>query len=232
MVFTEPVDAEHEAAYNDWYTTMHIPDVLAVPGYVRATRYRSFDGEREIAQRYLALYELEVTDVSELQAVSDEHMRRIASGEMRRSRPETMSRHSMRALYYMAVGPRVGVGDPVPQSVVLSFTDLEDEAHVDEFDAWYHDVHLPEVIASPGFTAASLYRVSPVNMLGQPWVVPQKYLGVYELDEGTEEGVGEARAELRRRVAAGGPVGGPALAPAKVSQAFHRISDRLEAPRR
>ncbi|ORA26296.1 DUF4286 family protein [Mycobacterium aquaticum] len=51
-VFTSP---EHEAAWNDWYDNVHLPDLLSVPGFVSAVRYRQLGTEGH----YLAIYEIE-----------------------------------------------------------------------------------------------------------------------------------------------------------------------------
>ncbi len=55
VVLSGPVSSERDDAYNDWYTNVHLSDVLAVPGYVRATRYKAFPGDRSFEQEYLAL---------------------------------------------------------------------------------------------------------------------------------------------------------------------------------
>jgi hypothetical protein len=48
-------------AYNRWYSGVHVPDVLRVPGFKRlAGRYRIIADEPE--PRYLALYEIESED--------------------------------------------------------------------------------------------------------------------------------------------------------------------------
>lgn len=41
--------------FNHWYNEIHIPEVLACPGWLTARRYECLDGE----PRYLALYNLE-----------------------------------------------------------------------------------------------------------------------------------------------------------------------------
>jgi hypothetical protein len=46
---------------NEWYDGEHLPDVLAVPGFIRATRYAaqpSVHGELP-EHKYLAIYEIE-----------------------------------------------------------------------------------------------------------------------------------------------------------------------------
>jgi len=67
IVFTNPVEGK-ESEYNDWYNRQHIPDVLNVPGFVGAQRFRladaqmSRDGNR--THKYLAVYEIETDDLA------------------------------------------------------------------------------------------------------------------------------------------------------------------------
>lgn len=54
-----------EDEYNSWYQNQHLPDVLNVPGFRAAQRYRlqgpaGDDGRT----RYLALYEVETNDLA------------------------------------------------------------------------------------------------------------------------------------------------------------------------
>jgi len=51
------VDPKEESAWNDWHTRQHIPEVLAQPGFVRATKYR-LDTTNGDWHQYLTLYEL------------------------------------------------------------------------------------------------------------------------------------------------------------------------------
>lgn len=181
VVFTDPVKGQ-EDAYNRWYTEEHLPDCLAVPGYVRATRYRAFPGiERSVEQEYLSLYELEVPNVAALAKVSAEHMRRIAEGIMRPPPPDTISNATMRALYYAAPRSRFGRFDAVPEGVFVVLTDPSSPETERAFNDWYDDTHLPEVCSVAPFVAATRYRPTTVNMLGRPWVTGRRHLAVYEL---------------------------------------------------
>ena len=66
FVLTNPV-AGKEAEFNEWYNGQHVPDVLNVPGFVSAQRFRladaQFGGEASRTHKYLALYEIETDDV-------------------------------------------------------------------------------------------------------------------------------------------------------------------------
>ncbi|WP_323810057.1 hypothetical protein [Sphingobium baderi] len=58
VVFTKPV-AGQDVEYNRWYDTRHVPDVLAVPGFVSARRYAA---DVEGGRQYLALYGMKADD--------------------------------------------------------------------------------------------------------------------------------------------------------------------------
>ena len=52
------VDPNDEAMWDEWYTRQHIPDVLAQPGFMRATKYR-IDSPNDGWSQHLTLYEVE-----------------------------------------------------------------------------------------------------------------------------------------------------------------------------
>ena len=51
----DPVD---EYTWDEWNTRLHIPDILAQPGFIRATKYKIDTREGEWSQ-YLILYEVD-----------------------------------------------------------------------------------------------------------------------------------------------------------------------------
>ena len=58
------VTPEHEADFNDWYDSEHLPALAAVPGVLAAHRYRGRDQGQGDAPRYAALYYLANADVA------------------------------------------------------------------------------------------------------------------------------------------------------------------------
>src|SRR3546814_16340103 len=56
IVLTNATPGDDEQ-FNDWYTNTHIPDVLALPGFVAAQRFRPVDNPalRPYPFRYLAI---------------------------------------------------------------------------------------------------------------------------------------------------------------------------------
>jgi hypothetical protein len=55
------VAAEHEQDFNAWYEQEHLPGLAAVPGTIRAARYRRLSG----SPRYLACYDLKSPSTTE-----------------------------------------------------------------------------------------------------------------------------------------------------------------------
>jgi len=63
LAFTNPAPGR-EAEFNHWYDERHVPDLLAVPGFVSAQRFQLTDatGQGSPGWSYLALYEIESDD--------------------------------------------------------------------------------------------------------------------------------------------------------------------------
>ena len=55
---------EKEAEWNEWYNTVHIPELLQVPGFLSATRYECIRG-RKTNPKYLTIYEIESEEILE-----------------------------------------------------------------------------------------------------------------------------------------------------------------------
>ena len=64
LVVTMEVDAEDEEEFNKWYNEQHLPERMAIPGYVSARRFKLEDGNN--ALKYLCIWEMD--DVSPLQS--------------------------------------------------------------------------------------------------------------------------------------------------------------------
>ncbi|MEE8364122.1 MAG: DUF4286 family protein [Dehalococcoidia bacterium] len=58
------IDPEHEEDFNRWYDEEHVPERLAIPGFLSGRRFRALDG----TPKYLALYDLESPEVLQSEA--------------------------------------------------------------------------------------------------------------------------------------------------------------------
>ncbi len=82
VVMSNPTTPAQEAEYNEWYNKIHIADVLNVPGFVAAQRFKLADAQfadGKPAHRYLALYEIETDD---LRGSFAELQKRIGTADM------------------------------------------------------------------------------------------------------------------------------------------------------
>lgn len=105
VVMTKPVEGR-EQEYNDWYQNVHLRDVVAIPGYQSAQRYRLLRSVVPGADRlpYLAIYEIETDDVD---AAVRELSERAGAGGMVIS--GAMSRDIFAAVFE-ELGPPVRTG--------------------------------------------------------------------------------------------------------------------------
>ena len=92
----------------------------------------------------------------------------------------------------------------------------------DEFNHWYDTVHIPHVLAVPGFAAAQRF-------IAEPWrdgtLQPQRYLALYELDVAVDEAL---RSMAARRSTM--PAPSPTLDPSSnVTYAYRAFRERVQA---
>jgi hypothetical protein len=64
-------DTSREKEFNKWYDTVHLPDILETPGFVRAVRYEN-TSPAEGQGKFLAMYEIETDDLARTLAAFDE----------------------------------------------------------------------------------------------------------------------------------------------------------------
>ena len=79
------------------------------------------------------------------------------------------------------------------RTVFIVFSNCTDPAREQEFNDWYNDVHLPDILETPHFVAATRYELA-----GEPREGQGKYLAVYEIDN---DDVDAAAAAIRQTIA-------------------------------
>ena len=89
------------------------------------------------------------------------------------------------------------------EELLLVFTNAV-EGRDDEFDRWYDETHVPQVLAVPGVSVAQRYRVGELEtpeVEGVPAPPPpaHRYLAIYRLDRDGNE----VMAEFGTRLATG-----------------------------
>jgi hypothetical protein len=76
---------------------------------------------------------------------------------------------------------------------VLVFTNCADPAREKEFNEWYDNTHVPDVLETPGFVGCTRYE-----MIGDPGPGQGKFLAVYEVES---DDLPSTMAGLQQRVA-------------------------------
>lgn len=139
----------HEDEFHAWYDTEHIPERLAVPGFVNAERWID-TANPKIA---IATYDVDsvaVFDSAAYRAVGG------ANGTPWTKRVTTMANRLMRF-----VGDQLKPGDliaPPGAGALLMASMNVDPAVEPEFNEWYDTEHLPLLGAVPGVLAARRFQ--------------------------------------------------------------------------
>jgi hypothetical protein len=100
VVISDAVPGREEE-YNAWYNEQHLKDVLKVPGFVAARRFKLAQDESKLPGRYLALYEIETDDA---QAALADLVSRAGTPDMVMSEAMDMSKVS--ATLFAAIGDK------------------------------------------------------------------------------------------------------------------------------
>jgi len=145
------VDDKYDEEYNAWYDTEHLPQLLAIPGFLDAARYVAVKG----GPKYLAAYELESADVLQTPAFVD------------RPRPPWDSRMSPLVIsqnFARIIGEQIfpdGVEQPERgMAPVLQIGRMSVPEDVDqEWNAWYNGAYIPGYRTVPGVIYSRRYRV-------------------------------------------------------------------------
>ena len=153
---------DHEATFNEVYDREHVPNLRAVKGVRRASRYRQ---PSPTEPRYIAAYELDGLEVLDSAAFK-------AAGESGRwpteVRPHTMNRHLAR---YEWVGGSAALTGKT-QYVFWVMMDIEPHREA-LFNDLYDNEHLPRLMKLDGAINAVRYRTATT---GEP-----RYLCAYEV---------------------------------------------------
>jgi hypothetical protein len=152
------LEADAEAAFDRWYEGEHVPRMLERPGWQRMRRYRCTDG-----QPLIAIY-----DVDDALPVEP----RLSEAPFRGDRFATRGIRSYHARTWREIH---AAGDHTERAEWLNAVTVDVEAaHAEAFSRWYSQVHVPEILACPGWRANRRYECVD----GEP-----RFLALYELED-------------------------------------------------
>ena len=178
VVKTVSTDPAKEVEFNDWYDRIDIPDVLEVPGYMRARRglgqplpdFPAADLQ-EVEGKYVALYDIRSPNID--RTIID--MLMLSQKMVARDRSTNLLKVVGR-FYYQQTAPAYEA--PAPKSagrnhylVLITADCCADAAQAGRFEKWYERSYVPAVLRAPGvlrLTRYRLYRVLMVDPVGMP----------------------------------------------------------------
>ncbi|HEV7662132.1 MAG TPA: hypothetical protein VGQ62_01260 [Chloroflexota bacterium] len=194
------------AEFNQFYNTTHVGEVLtAHPGFVTASRYELIEpdprGGMHAGPRWLAVYEM-TDEVAAQQYIKDNarpwlHRQHYSPWPAARKKAKTTWRMLWRQL------SATGSTDQAPESIFLVGMNIPadtDAEGLDEFNAFYTQTHVPEVMANGGYSRATrfeLYRQFAHPAPGSP-----RFCAIYEADKVTTT-AREARLAVRPALSSG-----------------------------
>jgi hypothetical protein len=140
--------AKDEVGFNAWYDDEHVPDRLAVRGFLSASRYTAATDQ---GPRYLALYDLESLDV--LQGAD---YQRLVSDRSEREK-DVLARIPMmdRRVLRLVLDGQEWTQD-APYQLTVAMTPPPGGA--DDFVAWYREEHIRMLLAVPGWRRVRLFQ--------------------------------------------------------------------------
>lgn len=192
LVFSNPVPGQ-EQAYDEWYTQVHIHDLLKVPGVQTAQRHRSLpELSRSPLAGFVAEYRIATGDID---ATIGEIRRRLGTPEMPMS--DAFDRASASFIVLEPVGPaQESEAELQPDASVraVSFVLSNPVAgREDEYAAWYDGTHIPDLLRVPGYRRGQRFKV----LDGTSRNARHAYVARYELrSRDLPETMATARARL------------------------------------
>ncbi len=169
MMVMVDIDADMDGDFNAWYDQEHVPDLLAMPGFLNAGRYQAVKG----GPRYLACYELESIDA--LQTPEYLNMRHNPSDWTKKISLSTNGRSYVRNVYTQ-IYPDINDENVLGRGMApaLQVGRMEVPAEIEEkYNEYYDTVRTPSNLTVPGCIAVRRYSA----VEGGP-----KYLTIYEFE--------------------------------------------------
>lgn len=168
MVWVD-VPGEIEDEFNRWYNEEHVPERLAIPGFLSAARYEAVSS----GPKHLAFYELESSAV--LESAEYLRVRDNPTDWTKRMNPGTVSSVYIRNVYEMIhpaeLTDEIAVS-PMAPALQIGRMDIPQEVE-GEWNDWYDTVYVPNYEKVPGVIRGRRFKA----IVGKP-----EYLTVYEFE--------------------------------------------------
>ena len=182
VMMTAPLPGRDED-FNAWYSHTHLPEVVALEGFTGAQRFaldRKFRADGPELRPYLALY-----DIAEGQLDTAQAALGAAGAAGNLTGTDATDGPATLGLWGEGITERVWADHIAPGSVqhghLLMMITNPVEGREDEFNDWYDNRHVPDVVNNPGFQWAQRYKVKS-TFSGEP--SSHSYFAIYGIEQG------------------------------------------------
>ncbi len=196
MVVSNITDPKREGEFNYWYDKIDIPDVLKVPGFMRARRGVSVevDGALKTALhdpsgKYLALYNIDSPDIDK--TIID---MLLASWNMEKNKRSIELIDVTERVYYRRrvididnTQVQLNAGGQKSYLLLVKIDCCKDMPSTEDFNRWYIDQYLPKLENMKGLIKATRYDLHRVVMIEEKYT--PKIMIVLEMDGASDADV-------------------------------------------
>ena len=178
--YTSCTDPSKDSEFNHWYNHMHVPDVTGHGAFIHGTRYKIIDPPPG-HPAYLCTYENNWESVSQAWDSRLEDAGRLT--KLDRQSPVLMI--DLAGPYKKIGGEFRAASRPV-RGIMAVMVNCPDPSRDEEFNDWFNDVHIPDVLDTGLFHTA--YRFEAVepdrHVRRSDWgkATRAQYLIIYETD--------------------------------------------------
>ena len=180
------LSAGEKAELSDFYSRVHVPEVVAAnPGFVGGSRYELLDpdprGGRHVGPQWLAVYELEneaaATTYAQRNDGPAENRPKYTAFPPARKYLDTVWRMQW---HHLAT---CGSTQQLPQSIFMVGMNIPpdtDAAGLAEFNTFYTNTHVPEVVQYGGYARGTRFELQRAFAHPEPGC--PRFCAVYEAD--------------------------------------------------
>ena len=155
LTYSRLLNPKKAAEWDQWYDTIHLPDIVGSGSAWRATRWQRQDAGH-FGWTNANLYEVEGPDIVANQKKASAHAPR-----WRAEGRHFLDYALMDLKFFEPTGKWTGIADPSPDlsARVYVLTLCGDRSRDDEWNEWYDDVHVPDLLAVDGFVSATRWKL-------------------------------------------------------------------------
>jgi hypothetical protein len=180
--------ADDVAAFNDFYSNVHAHEVIAAnPGFRRVMRYELLepDPRGDFGPRWLAIYEIDSEAGARAYLERDAGLAE-AKPKYTEGRGAWHGRSTRWRMVWQRIAPaqgELGGGAPYLYFVGMNVPPDTDAKGLQDFDRFYTNTHVPEVVSVSKFLTGTRYEL--YRGLVHPEPGAPRFLAAYEADEGS-----------------------------------------------